>query len=185
MIINKYTTLAELYVYIDLFGVDVSSLLDRLKDYPIRKEYDISFNTLKLKQLIDLQENIESFDDLLFIPFKTILGIEREALSNTSAFDCLRFALYAKSELERISNLFKEIEYKPTSEEQRAGIGKLSHGWMGTIDWYARRMGIHDHDQVAELNWVRIYKCLKIDHDNNSFERRYRQVVNQQSKIRK
>lgn len=195
MIVDKHTTLAEFMFYLDVFNTDqkiIEGLFDRLKTYPIpdifipideegRKGFDI----LKFKQLIDLQTGVKTFDDLLFVPFKVIHDLSKEDILTMSAFDCIRFALYAKDELERITNLFKDIEYKASPEEQRAGIGKLSHGFFGTIDWYARRMGITDHDIVTEFQWVRVYKCLKIDFDNNNFEKRYRQVINQQNKLKK
>lgn len=188
MIVDKHTTLAEFMFYLDVFDTDqkiIDGLFDRLKTYPIPNIFFISFNELKFKQLIDLQTGVRTFDDLLFVPFNVIHDLSKEDILTMSAFDCIRFALYAKDELERITNLFKDIEYKASPEEQRAGIGKLSHGFFGTIDWYARRMGISDHDIVTEFQWVRVYKCLKIDFDNNNFEKRYRQVINQQNKLKK
>ncbi len=195
MIVNKHTTLLEFLFYLDTFNVSedkIEVFLSDMKNYhlpeiftPTDKNGNKGFNILKFRQLIDLQEKIKTFNDLLFVSFDVIHGLKQEDIINLSAFDCLKFALYTKSELERITKLFKAIEYKPTSEEIKAGIGKINHGFFGTIDWYARRMGISDHDQVVELNWVRIYECLKIDFDNNRFEKRYRQVVSQQQKLRK
>ena len=180
MKVDKYTTLAEFVFYIDILKPGekiIEDLFSRLKSYPIPDIFHISFNELKFKQLIDIQSRVKTFDDMIFIPFEVIHDLSREDVISMGAFDCLRFALFAKDELERITKLFKSIEYKPSAEEQRAGIGNLSHGFFGTIDWYARRMGIANHDDVVELKWTRIYQCLKIDYDNNNFERRYRKII--------
>lgn len=187
MKINRYTSLAEFVFYLDVFNVDdkkIDQLFEQLKTYPLPELFKKSFNDLKFKQLIDLQERIKTFDDLIFISFEVVHDLKREDIINLSAFDCLKFAFYAKDELERITKLFSDIEYKPTAEEEKAGIKNISHGFFGTIDWYARRMGISDHDEVVELNWGRIYQCLKIDSENNRFEKRYRQIINQQNKMK-
>ncbi|MFR9166361.1 MAG: hypothetical protein ACLVKO_09180 [Dysgonomonas sp.] len=182
MKIDKRTTLEKFVYYVDVFGVtekQFEGYLDQIKDYPLPEHLKVSFNDLKFRQLIELQNRVATFLDLIFVPFEVVHGLPKEKVLKMSAFDCLAFALYSKDELERITKLFKAIEYKPTSEEQQAGINTISHGFFGTIDWYARRMGITDHDEVVELNWMRIYQCLKIDFDNNKFEKNYRKVITQ------
>lgn len=192
MILNKHTTLEKFIVMSELIDIPedkISNLFSRLKEKPLHKRLQIGtnelsgFNDLKFKQLIELQK-IRTFQDLLFVPLKVVHSIPEEEALKMSAFDCLRFSIYAKDELERITNLFKQIEYKPSPEEERAGISRISHGFFGTIDWYARRMGVKDHDEVAELKWVRIYQCLKIDFDNKMFEKRYRDVINSKNKMK-
>ncbi len=98
------------------------------------------------------------------------------------AVDCLRFVWQVKTELEKITKLFNAIQHKPTAEEVQAGVDKLSHGFFGTADWYARRMGITDHEEVFQTNWMRIYQAMKIDFDNNQFERNYRRIIEQKAK---
>ncbi|EGK04673.1 hypothetical protein [Dysgonomonas mossii] len=186
MIIDRHTTLEEFIFYMDLFNLDeskIDELFGLLNNYKFSEMFRVSFDELKFKQLIELQTKIKSFHDLIFVSFEVLHGLKYNDIISLSAFDCLGFALYAKNEISRITNLFKDIEYKPTAEEERAGIKKLSHGFFGTIDWYARRMGISNHDEVVELNWMRIYQCLKIDSDNNIFEKRYRQIITQQQKL--
>lgn len=187
MKITKDTTLTEFFFYLDTFDVTeewIDNLFKRLEKYPVPELFNTSFNDLKFRQLIDLQLKIKKFEDMIFVAFDVVYGLKKEDIIGLSAFDCLRFALFTKSELERITKLFKAIEYKPSAEEERAGIGNLSHGFFGTIDWYARRMNISNHDEVAELKWTIIYKCQKIDFDNNRFEKRYRDVVSKQNKAK-
>lgn len=177
MTIDKNTTFAEFCYYMDVFDVSgdkFESMLNELKSYPVPEMFNKSLGELKFRQLNDLQESIKDFNDLLFDSFEIIYYASKEYVMTLPAFDCLRFALFVKDELEYISKLFKEIEYKPTPEEQRAGINNTSSGFFGLIDWYARRMGITNHDRVVELQWLTIYKCLKMDFDKNMFERRYR-----------
>lgn len=185
MILNSKTKLSEFFLCFDALKIEnrlIDDLFDKLKEYHLTDKLNISFNTLKFRQLIDLQSRVQNFNDIIFVSLEVVHGIPKKKALDMSAFDCIKFALHTKDELERITKLFKNVEYKPTSEELRAGINNLSHGFFGTIDWYARRMGITDHDEVVELNWTTIYQCLKIDFDNNKFERNYRQIINKQNK---
>lgn len=185
MKITKNTTLSEFNLYVDAFNLSdehINMILDKIKEFPLPESLNISFNELTFSQLIDLQSGIKNFNGLIFIPLKVIHGLPEAKIMQMSVYNCLRFALYTKDELERITKLFKEIEYKPSPEEQKAGIDKINNGFFGTIDWYAKRMGIADHDEVVKLSWVRIYKCMKIDFDNNKFERNYRKVIETKNK---
>lgn len=180
MRIDKHTKLADFLFYAEVFNISedlINELFEKLDKYKPSKDYNISFNALKLKQLIDLQTKIKTSLDFLFIPFSVVHNISRNEVLKMTAFDCFSFSLHAKKELERIAKLFNAIEYKPSPDEVKAGIKNINHGAFGMIDWYAKRMGIKDHDEVAELSWVRIYECLKIDFDNNMFEKRYRKVI--------
>lgn len=185
MQIDKHTTLADFIMYADILKIDeqtIDNLFERLKSYPLCDMLKISFNELKFRQLIDLQTKIKTVNDMIFVPLEVVHDLKQKDVLQLSAFDCLRFALHSKDELERITNLFKTIEYKPTADEVKAGINTISHGFFGTVDWYARRMGITNHDEVVELKWTRIYQCLNIDYHNNKFERNYRKVIEQNNK---
>lgn len=110
MIINKKTTLAEFITISDVFKIDevtIDNLFEQLKSYPIVDIFRISFNELKFKQLIDLQTKIKTVNDMIFVPLEVVHGLKKEDVLQLSAFDCFRFALYSKDELERITNLFK------------------------------------------------------------------------------
>ena len=49
---------------------------------------------------------------------------------------------------------------------------KLDFGSFGVLDWYARRMGITNQNEVREVAWVRIFQCMKNDAIKNEYERR-------------
>ena len=64
-----------------------------------------------------------------------------------------------------------------TSEQMRAGIDRLNFGVFGLIDWYARRMGITDHDEVLKVPVLRVYQCLKMDKEQQEYENRLAKVI--------
>jgi hypothetical protein len=87
-----------------------------------------------------------------------------------------------QTEMERIGKLFQSLGVEHSSDEVAAGIDKLEFGTFGIVDWYAKRMGIIDHEEVFNTPWARIFQCMKIDHENNEFEKRYRQILERRIK---
>ena len=79
------------------------------------------------------------------------------------------------------------MEYQPTPEEVQAGYYKmnLNLGEFPTLDWYARRMGIADHDEVLKVGWVRIFACKKIDHENQLFQKRVQDLRDAKARQKK
>lgn len=180
MFITNETKLFEFFYLVDTFKVStdrIEEMFNSISSLPIPGQFNKSFNSLKFKQLIDLQSKINDYNDLIKVTFETVYDINIETVYKMCAFDAIRVSLFARDELERISKLFQAIEYKPSSDEIKAGIKKISSGFFGTVDWYARRMGITNHDEVVELQWTTIYQCLKIDFDNNLFEKNYRKIM--------
>ena len=85
--------------------------------------------------------------------------------------------------LERIQTI--QMFCNPTAEEIRAGINKMNFGVFGMIDWYARRMGITDHEEVMSVPWVRVYKCLDMDSQTNEYHKRLTKIRNDEYRRRK
>lgn len=90
----------------------------------------------------------------------------------------VRFVGWVSGEVERINKIFESTNTKPTAREKKAGIEQLNFGLFGMLDWYAKRMGIQDHDQVLSTPWLRIYKCIDMDNKRNQYERRYQEIMN-------
>lgn len=111
-----------------------------------------------------------------------LTGVDENIVASRKAYDVLGIVNMIQAEMERIGKLFHSLNSEKTSEEMSAGIDSLDFGTFGIVDWYARRMGIIDHNEVFETPWARIYQCLKIDHENNEFEKRYRKIIEQRSK---
>lgn len=89
-----------------------------------------------------------------------------------NVFDVFGFVNFCRAELERINKLFEAVAPTHTSEEIAAGIEDLNFGTFGVIDWYARRMGITNQDEVYSVAWVRIYTCMKNDNEQSEYEKR-------------
>lgn len=113
---------------------------------------------------------------------EVLTGIPAKRVASSRAFNVLGMVNMIKTEMERIGKLFNSLHTDHTSEEMAAGIDKLSFGAFGIVDWYAKRMGIIDHEEVFNTPWARIYQCMKIDFENNEFEKRYRKILENRSK---
>lgn len=135
-----------------------------------------TLNDLTIGQLIELSEVNEH--DAFFKICGVILGMQPQDVDKARATDVVRFGGWVLAEVEKINNLFGNIETKPTPQERQAGVDKLKFGLFGLIDWYARRMGITDHDEVFGVAWLRIYKCLDMDTKQNLYQRRLQEVYN-------
>lgn len=184
MLIDKNTSFKDFLKYSNFFKLDenqLKPLFDQLDsgehpEFILKKNVPKNLNELTFGQLIQLQL-IKTNEDVLFVPPMVILGISKEDVLKCRVFDVIRFMLFVKRELERIAKLFSDIQYKPTQEEIQAGINNINNGIFGTIDWFAKRMGIIDHEYVELIPWVRIYQCAKIDNNNALFERRLRNIL--------
>lgn len=114
-----------------------------------------------------------------------LTGVDERIVASRRAYDVLGIVNMVKDEMERIGKLFQSLQVDHTSDEQAAGIEKLEFGTFGIVDWYAQRMGIIDHEEVFNTPWARIYQCMRIDHENNEFEKRYRKILENRSKIKR
>lgn len=106
-------------------------------------------------------------------------GMTPERVASRPAIEVLGIVNMLQREMERIGKLFQSLNADKTSEEVNAGIDKLNFGAFGIADWYAKRMSIVDHEEVFATPWARIFQCMKIDFENNEFEKRYRKIVEQ------
>lgn len=126
----------------------------------------------QLIQLSELSDDNESAYDICNI----LLGLKREKVSKARAVDVVRFCGWVMTEAERINKLFKATHIEPTAEERQAGVDKLQFGLFGMIDSYARRMGIQNHDDVMNVSWIKIYKCIDMDNKITQYQRRLNKV---------
>lgn len=114
-----------------------------------------------------------------------LMGVPADIVASRRAVDVLGIVNMIQTEMERIGKLFQALQSEKSSEEISAGINQLDFGAFGLVDWYAQRMGIIDHEEVFNTPWARIYQCMKIDHENNEFEKRYRKIIEQRSKLKR
>lgn len=154
------------------------NLLDKLwkaekPNFLLGKEVPQNFNTITYGQLDDLSR-ARDFDDPAARCLEVIMGFSKEQIYSLDVWDVFGFANFCLKELERINKLFSSIKQNHTSEELSAGIEDLNFGTFGVVDWYARRMGITNQDEVYGVAWIRIYTCMKNDNLQNLYERRLR-----------
>lgn len=136
-----------------------------------------TLNTLTYGQLDDLRDvgmrknEIKVVTGLCKVLFGEELNVFDEDVNKVFGF-----VNFCTSELKRINTLFSQIKVEHTSEEKAAGVETLDFGSFGILDWYARRMGITNQNEVRSVAWVRIYQCMKNDHLQQMFERRLHDV---------
>lgn len=166
------------------FGEELDfSALSRCKRVGKRETPD-TLNGITFGQLWQLQELKDMGKMLVEVP-KIVLGMTDEELAEAPTTEVVRFVAWTARELKRINDLFEKINRKPKSEEVRAGIHKLNHGLFGMADWYAKRMGIKDHEEVMSVGWIRIYQCMKKDNEVAEFEERLQKVYENDRKMRR
>lgn len=138
-------------------------------------------NSMKMGQLVELQ-TVKDVNELFFVTARVLLGIDKERLMECRATEVVRFAGFVTRELKKINKMFEKTNRKPNKEEKMAGIEKLNFGPFGLVDWYARRMGIREHEKVMEVPWIMVYQCLKIDSELDKYNERLRRVYDERRK---
>lgn len=136
-----------------------------------------NLNHLTYGDLLDLQKSAD-IRDFLLTACRVVLGVDdpRRVLS-APAETMIGFANWVAEELKRIDDLFRAIERPLTSEQMQAGYGSLNFGAFGTLDWYAKRMGIVNHDFVLTVSWLTLYQVKRNDSKLAECEERYTKIM--------
>ena len=163
-----------------------TDLLERLKNQPrpetlCGKEVPKTLNGISYGTLDDLSTAGKE-DDPAGACAKILLGVEPEELLLEDVTDVFGFTNFVTAELKRINDLFKTIKIHYSREEIAAGIRELDFGSFGVLDWYAKRMGITNQNEVRSVAWVRIFQCMKNDAMRNNFERKLSEQYKMKSK---
>lgn len=189
--IVKPTTYGEFLILLPLCHKDhQSELLETLKQakrpaYACGKEVPADLNTITYGQLDDFSRIGQSEGDPAVKVFSILLGLEAPQVYELNVFDVFGVLNFVRSELERINALFDAIQPTHSSEEIAAGIEDLNFGTFGVIDWYAKRMGITNQDEVYNVAWIRIYTCMKNDNEKAEFEQRLNKQYIEKAKRRR
>ena len=159
------------------------SLLERLKAQ-LRPstlcgvEVPSNLNSLSYGTLDDLR-SATSAEDPIGECVGILLGVNTSELMDADVNDVFGFLSFVKAELEKINKLFADIKHTYSTEEEAAGVHDLDFGSFGVLDWYARRMGIANQNDVRDVAWVRIYQCMKNDNQQAEYEKRlHKQYMN-------
>lgn len=163
--------------------------IDALKEIapPARvggKEAPQDLNDLTLGQLIQL-ESIGAEKDVFAAIAVVLLGKSEEWAAKAPAMEMLGLRNMVVSERDRITGLFRSLARDPEPAEIMAGIEGLNFGMFGLADWYARRMGISNHDEAFNTPWLRIWQCRKNDIEEAEYQKRLQDIRANMVKVKK
>lgn len=214
MKIKTDTPYPEFLLALDAFGVtdlQMAEALDAVKSRALKEKLNFDYLRISFGKLATLQQ-IKNGYDFLTLTFDIILLSDglvsslfdevkgnffqriyrnakirrtRKVKNKLKTGDALRFIYEVKDKLERITKMFDSIKYVPDEDERNAGIEKTGSSLYNLADWYARRYGITDVEQVYLLPWPRIYAALKIDVEDIEFKKRYQRVLEAKQRRRK
>lgn len=151
-------------------------LLERLQAQPrpfslCDVEVPRNLNALSYGTLDDLR-SATAAEDPICECVRILLDVGASELMDADVNDVFGFLSFVKAELEKINKLFADIKHTYSKEEEAAGVHDLDFGSFGVLDWYARRMGITNQNDVRDVAWVRIYQCMKNDCQQAEYEKR-------------
>ena len=134
-----------------------------------------SLDDLTLGQLIQL-EQIGAEKGVFAAIAVVLLDKDEDWAMKAPALPMLGLRNMVVKEQDRIAGLFRSLVREPEAAEIMAGIEKLDFGMFGLADWYARRMGITDHDEVFDTPWLRIWQCRKNDIEEADYQKRLHNI---------
>ena len=132
-------------------------------------------NDLTLGQLIQL-ESIGAEKGVFAAIAVVLLGKDEAWAAKAPAMEMLGLRNMVVKEQNHIAGLFQSLSHEPDAAEVMAGIDKLNFGMFGLADWYARRMGISDHDEAFNTPWLRIWQCRKNDIEESEYKERLQKI---------
>ena len=134
-----------------------------------------TLNNITMGQLAEL---LTAEEQTLEEVLRVIMGLRVSDVMSDPAQSVHGFMNFVTSEFQRIGGLFKQLEGGYTAEQIQAGVLQLDTGGIfGTIDWYAQRMGITNHDEVLKVPWLHIWQCAKNDKNVALYERRLNKIM--------
>ena len=119
---------------------------------------------------------------LFYTICRELLPMDEKETDMADAVQIVMFCGWAIGKLEELNKLLTSIKSPHTSEQLRAGVDKLNFGVFGLVDWYARRMGISDHEEVMAVPVLRVYQCLKMDNEQQQYENRLAKILRETRK---
>jgi hypothetical protein len=140
-----------------------------------RKQAPQDLNDITLGQLIQL-EAIAAEKGVFAAIAEVLLDKDEAWAMKAPAMEMLGLRNMVVAEQDRIAALFASLTRDHTAAEIMAGIESLNFGMFGLADWYARRMGIHDHDDAFNTPWLRIWQCRKNDIEEAEYQKRLQKI---------
>lgn len=140
------------------------------------RETPRDLNGLTYGQLCDIQQGTEQGDGIVNA-LRVVMGLQDEEIYNERAAVVIGCVTWISKEAERINRLFAKIAPSYTAEQLQAGARGLQFGTFGVLDWYAKRQGIADQNEVRSVPWVRIYTCMRNDGAVAAYEQRLNKII--------
>lgn len=134
-----------------------------------------SLDDISLGSLFDL-ETIGAEKGVFAAIGHVFLGMTEEQALKAPALEMLGLRNMVLREQERIAGMFSSLAREHTAAEYLAGVEALDFGLFGLVDWYARRMGITNHDEALRTPWIRVWQCRKNDIEEMEYRRRLQQA---------
>ena len=145
------------------------------------KQAPQDLNDITLGQLIQL-EAIAAEKGVFVAIAVVLLGKDEDWAMQADALPMLGLRNMVVAEQDRIAGLFASLHREPDAAQVMAGIEQLNFGMFGLADWYARRMGISDHEDAFNTPWLRIWQCRKNDIEEAEYNERYQKIKHNLSK---
>lgn len=142
-----------------------------------------NLNGLTIGQLIEIGEANGAEADYRIV--EIVLGMDKAETDKCRATEVVAFLSWASRQVKQVNRLFERVQTKPTAKEKQAGVENLQFGLFGILDWYAKRMGITNHDEVLTVPWLRIYKCMDMDNKVEQYQRRFNELSMQEARRKK
>ena len=159
-------------------GADViESPFVEVGGYKVKNGFDLSFE--------DLVEFWQPKDETALVKHvaKSYLEIESDKqIMKLPLFEFLRLVIYAKDMAILAADQFKSLKRQYSTEEIAAGIEEMESDDFDVVDRFCIRNGIVDRDEGYRTAWPIIFRCFKIDFQNNRFQEKYSEVVKNMSK---
>jgi hypothetical protein len=140
-------------------------------------------SALTIGQLIEIGEANGPEADYRIIDI--VLGIDKAETDKCRATEVVAFLSWIGRQVKKVNRLFEQVQTRPTAKEKQAGVERLQFGLFGILDWYAKRMGITNHDEVLAVPWLRIYKCMDMDNKIERYQRRLNEISMQEARRKK
>lgn len=115
--------------------------------------------------------------NVFYLVCREFMGMTDEETDRADAAQVVMFVGWVSKQVKDMNERFGKIHATRTSEEIKAGAERLDFGAFGLVDWYAKRMGITDHDKVMDVPCLRVYQCLKMDTERNEYEKRLAKII--------
>ena len=140
-----------------------------------------SLNELTLEELAQLWD-VTNTPALFYAIGRILFGKGERAVNRADTLAFVGVVNRVAEEVQRINALWEAIPTYHSPEEVQAGCNALKFGIFGIADWYARRMGMHDHDEAFATKWMRIYQCMRNDAEEAAYRRRLNDIIVNKSK---